>query len=389
LLYNYHHSNLRDAVEAYIQLAQEKGMSYEEARRTLFLWYMGLSGILIGILGIANQVVGFIAGIGSAIFQKQLEQIFDTQPALLLANYQEHRQQFQEWLNRGYPIIFVAHSQGNFFVNAYSINSWLQPTDPNAPKPVIRVIHLATTTTRTAFQDSKSPYYTAEEDLVIATFVRNLAKIGINANVLPPNIKLGCSNCASELGDRFVRGFIEVYLNSKYPAGKSFLEIVSETIRRFTVEMIEEWYANFGVTPGDPFYEFNKLALNDRCPICGIDPPRFERLTCGSSISAYGGYQVTTIIVDVYDLPKDTTLSSYFEPYYIPDSICISHPPGMEKIKAIRIGRNVGTPNLPLIADFKVNTYRQKDPLTSKVVVIIVGEEGGKAWDFSLSASCK
>ncbi len=394
MLYNYHHSEVRDAVEAYIQLAQEIGMSYEEARKTLFLWYMALSGALIGFT--PSPVIKVLITETSSILALKLNEIYETQIEKLLANYQEHKQKIQEWLNRGFPIIFVAHSQGNFFVNAYSDKGWLQPTDTNAPPPVIRVIHLATPTTKTAFQDFRSPYYTAAEDLVIAKFVRALAKIGLDANILQPNISLGCGDCASELNDFTVHSFTKVYLNLKYPLDKPFLEIVREDIERFTEEMINEWYTNLiGTSSGDPFYEFNKLALNDTCPICGIDPfsitdrqidpPRFEKLTCGSSVEASGGYQVTTIIVDVSELPKNTTLHSYFEPYYIPDSICISHPPGVEQVKEIKVGRRVGTPNLPLNSYFKVNTYREMNPLTSKVVVIIVGEEPSTAWNFSLS----
>ncbi len=46
-----------------------------------------------------------------------------------------------------------------------------------------------------------------------------------------------------------------------------------------------------------------------------------------------------------------------------------------EQVKAIKIGRKVGTPDLPLNSYFKMNTYREMNPLTSKVVVITVGKE--------------
>ncbi|WP_297454052.1 hypothetical protein [Persephonella sp.] len=397
LLYNYHHSVVRDSVEAYIQLTQEAGMTYEEARKTLFLWYMIISGAATNTLN-GSPIAKTIAELIRTWMASKLADIYQSQPDLLTQNYEEHKQKIQGWLNKGYPIIFVSHSQGNFFVNAYSDKGWLKPTDNSAPPAVIRVIHLATPATKTALGDNRSPYYTAVEDKVIAKFVNFAAKSGLGINILQPNVQLGCNDCSSELGDWLVHSFTKVYLNQNYPAGNSFLQIVKSNIETFTKEAINEWYTNIiGAPSGDPFYEFNKLALNDQCPICGIDPraiggrqidpPRFEKLTCGSTIGAGGHYQVTTLIVDVSELPKNTTLHSIFEPYYIPDSICISHPPGVEQVKEIKIGRNAGTPNLPLNSYFKVNTYREMNPLTSKVIVIIVGEDPDTAWNFSLSCN--
>ncbi|RUM59835.1 MAG: hypothetical protein DSY59_03930 [Persephonella sp.] len=201
-----------------------------------------------------------------------------------------------------------------------------------------------------------------------------------------------------DLRDVTLHGLTTVYLNKKYPQQKPFYSIVQDKIEYFTQDAINEWYRNIIGDSSNPFYEFDKLALGGICPICGIDPrnigdrqidpPRFEKLTCGSTIYASGAYQVSTLIIDVSDLPRNTTLHSEFEPYYIPDSICISHPPGVEKVKEIKIGRNVGTPNLPLNSYFNVNTsFTNVNPLNNKVIVIIVGEDPSTAWDFQLSCN--
>ncbi|TCK04028.1 hypothetical protein [Phorcysia thermohydrogeniphila] len=401
LLYNYHVGKIDDIVEAYIQLVQEKGMSFEEARETVHLWIMAFQGILQDFSN--NAIVSFYLELFSSYLKKRADELLTQNLNTLIRNYQEHREVLQDWLNKGYPILLIPHSQGNFFVNAYAQNNWLTPTDPNAPPPVVKVLHLATPATKTAFENpSESPYYTLEEDLVIAKLVSAAAEHLLNISILPPNTKLACGNtleCIYKLKDFTLHSFTKTYLNPKYPASLSMRNLVLNTVVSFTQTQIEKWYENLIGNVDAEFYEFEKLSLNNRCPICGIDPtsitdrqidpPRVENLDCSSqtSITASGGYQVTTIIVDVSKVGNNRTLNFYFEPYYVPDSICISHPPGNEIYKRIRIGRNEGTPDLPVIDNFVVNSFFGKDPLKSKVVIIIVGEEPSTAWDFELSCN--
>lgn len=398
LLYNYHMGKVNDAVEAYIQLCLESGMTFEEARKTLYLWLAKLNNIAIPpTLSPIYQL--FFDKYLDKITEKQVEKLTEENYGILLKNYQEHKEKLQEWLNKGYPVILVAHSQGNFFANAYADNGWLQPSDNSAPPPVVRVLHLATPATKLALEDGKAIYYTASEDLVIAKFVRFASDLALDIQILPPNISLNCGSiavCPFRLHDPTLHSFVNTYLNENYPPGNSMRSLVRTALEGFMRSAVEEWYSNLIGAPGSNFYEFEKLALNGRCPVCGIDPtkiagrqidpPRIVELDCSNNpgVAMRGGYQVTTFILDTSKLPKNSSLNFYFEPYYIPDSICISHPPGNEIYKRIKIGRNAGTPDLPINESFQVNNFYGVDPLKSKVVVIIVGEDPQTAWDFEI-----
>lgn len=134
-------------------------------------------------------------------FAKNLSKLLSS--PLTEQNYQEHRAKIDNWVGAGKKLLFVAHSQGNLFVNdAYRYATINQKISSDS----VKVIHIAP-----ASPTTNGPHILADQDFVINA-LRVLGTVPSITHLIPP-YKFGGNNAGREfLG----HSLIKTYLNPAF-----------------------------------------------------------------------------------------------------------------------------------------------------------------------------
>ncbi|MBF7691544.1 hypothetical protein I2F30_12485, partial [Acinetobacter sp. SCC474] len=134
-------------------------------------------------------------------FAKNLSKLLSSPPTE--QNYQEHRAKIDNWVGGGKKLLFVAHSQGNLFVNeAYRYATINQKISSDS----VKVIHIAP-----ASPTTNGPHILADQDLVINA-LRVLGTVPSITHLIPIYKPFG--NNAGR--DRIGHSLIKTYLNPAF-----------------------------------------------------------------------------------------------------------------------------------------------------------------------------
>lgn len=118
-------------------------------------------------------------------------------------NYQEHRAKIDNWVGAGKKLLFVAHSQGNLFVNeAYRYATINQKISSDS----VKVIHIAPASPMT-----NGPHILVDQDLVIKGL--RLAGTVPSVTHLIPQYKFGGNNAGRDV---MGHSLIKTYLNPAF-----------------------------------------------------------------------------------------------------------------------------------------------------------------------------
>ncbi|EEZ01012.1 hypothetical protein VOA_003464 [Vibrio sp. RC586] len=200
LLYNYT-AGFEDFVETFEQRLLEHG-ALLEGRFELFFeairgdgpWWRKIIDTVSGTAGILEGFVEWAKAKTIAL----LTSSWGNPPTNV--NYAEHRARIENWALEGKKLLFVAHSQGNLFVNpAYDYALRLLPGES------ISVVHIAPASPRLS-----GPHSLADLDLVI-NGLRLTGNVADNTDSIPGYLlrPAGTNGKRDPLG----HGFIEIYIN--------------------------------------------------------------------------------------------------------------------------------------------------------------------------------
>lgn len=200
LLYNYT-NGFEDFVETFEQrLLEHEGLL--EGRFELFFeairgegpWWQTIINTVSSSMELFESLVGW----HKAKTINELTSLFSTPPTEV--NYLEHRTRINNWVLEGKKLLFVAHSQGNLFVNA-AYDYALEQTSSES----VSVVHIAP-----ASPKLNGPHTLANLDLVI-NGLRLTGNVVPNTNNIPGYLlrPAGVNGKKDILG----HGLMEIYIN--------------------------------------------------------------------------------------------------------------------------------------------------------------------------------
>lgn len=199
-LYNYS-NGFEDFIETFEQRLQEHGGLLAE-RFELFFEALSGDGLWWRrIIGSVGSAAGILEGIGQAYESfviNRLTSLFAEPPTAI--NYLEHRARIQNLILEGKKLLFVAHSQGNLFVNpAYDYALTLTGEES------VQVVHIAP-----ASPTLNGPHVLADKDIVI-NGLRAFGSVPGITDVIPGYLvrPAGANNQKDILG----HGLQEIYIN--------------------------------------------------------------------------------------------------------------------------------------------------------------------------------
>lgn len=200
VLYNYS-SGFKDIVETFGRSLEEQD-GLLEGRFELFFEALAGDGawwnaIKTSVTSTADILSGFVELYEDAAVQN-LTTLFNNPPTAV--NYQEHRTRIANRVLEGKKILFVAHSQGNLFVNAaYDFAASTAPVDS------VKVVHIAPATTTL-----RGSHTLADTDLVI-NGLRAVGSVVDSTDTIPDHL----SRAAGQNGktDILGHGLVEIYMN--------------------------------------------------------------------------------------------------------------------------------------------------------------------------------
>jgi hypothetical protein len=133
---------------------------------------------------------------------------------------------------QGYPILVVAHSEGNMF--AQQLHERLQLKVPNAYNQTLfdlsRSLQVVNVATPAAVSDT-GKYVTSSEDIVINFLARILSTISL---LLQPAAANADSSLKTYLSDPSGHGFVSVYLNPNLPVNNGSSASMEAEVMRLT-----------------------------------------------------------------------------------------------------------------------------------------------------------
>ena len=136
-------------------------------------------------------------------------------PPLTIKNYEEHQTKIDSWVLEGKKLLFVAHSQGNLFVNtAYTYTTSKVSSDS------VKVIHIAP-----ASPIINGPHVLADQDLVI-NGLRAFGTVSPVTHSIPIYKPLMNNHGRDFLG----HGLIETYMNPAFGMDESIKRHVDQAL---------------------------------------------------------------------------------------------------------------------------------------------------------------
>ncbi|WP_220271704.1 hypothetical protein [Shewanella morhuae] len=202
VLYNYS-NGFEDFVETFEQrLLEHEGIL--EGRYELFLDALnGQGSWWESIIASISSLAGVFDGIREWFQAKAIEQLATlvSNPPTI-SNYMEHKTRIDNWVLEGRKLLFVAHSQGNLFVNAahdYAKNK--------VPTNSLKVIHIA----------PASPILNGQHTLADLDLVINGLRLVGSVAEITDNIPGYLSRPTGSNGkkDALGHGLLEIYLNQE------------------------------------------------------------------------------------------------------------------------------------------------------------------------------
>jgi hypothetical protein len=202
VLYNYS-SGFEDFVETFEQrLREQEGLL--EGRFELFFEALNGEGpwwskIIETVSSAADILGGFVDWYQATVIQK-LTTLFGNPPTMV--NYAEHKSRIDNWILEGKKLLFVAHSQGNLFVNA-AYNYALTKTTADS----VKVVHIAP-----ASPSLNGSHTLADLDLVI-NGLRAFGSVPDITDYIPGYLlrPAGVNGKKDILG----HGLLEIYINQR------------------------------------------------------------------------------------------------------------------------------------------------------------------------------
>lgn len=199
----YNHTNgLEDFVETFEQRLREQ----EELAGRYELFFQAITGqgtfltrLSTRIAEVATNMNQFSQVVQARVI-RNLTTLLADPPTM--SNYQEHRTRIDNWGLEGKKLLFIAHSQGNLFVNNaynYALNTL---TAEN-----VKVVHVAP-----ASPLLSGPHVLANQDLVI-NGLRAVGSVASNTHSIPVYIPFGNNHGRDLMG----HGFTETYMNAAFP----------------------------------------------------------------------------------------------------------------------------------------------------------------------------
>ena len=200
VLYNYS-DGFEDFVETFEQRLQEQE-GLLEGRFELFFEALNGDGpwwskIIETVSSSADILGGFVDWYQASVVQ-QLTTLFGNPPTTV--NYAEHKSRIDNWILEGKKLLFVAHSQGNLFVNA-AYNYATSKTTSDS----VKVVHIAP-----ASPSLNGSHTLADLDLVI-----NGLRVAGSVPSITDNIPGYLLRPAGVNGKKDIRGhgLLEIYIN--------------------------------------------------------------------------------------------------------------------------------------------------------------------------------
>ncbi len=200
VMYNYT-NGLEDFAETFEQRLQEQEQllngRYElffEALRGGGTWWQNITNTISS----ASDILDAIAERDKAELIQKLSSLLGDPPSI--NNYQEHQAKIDNWVLKGFKLLYVAHSQGNLFVNeAYRY------TTTKVDAESVKVVHIAP-----ASPIVNGPHTLANLDLVI-NGLRLVGNVVENTDDIPGYLfrPAGVNGGKDILG----HGLIEIYIN--------------------------------------------------------------------------------------------------------------------------------------------------------------------------------
>ena len=199
----YNKSNgLEDFVETFDQRMKEQNGILAE-RFELFFESINGGGSwwtsIVGSIAAASQLLDALSDSARSTAIRNLTTLLANPPTAI--NYQEHRSRIDNYVVEGKKLLFVAHSQGNLFVNpAYNY------AVAKMPSSAIKVVHIAP-----ASGITNGPYFLADLDLVI----NGLRLLGGTVKDITDPIPGYLLRPAGSNGLRDIKGhgILEIYIN--------------------------------------------------------------------------------------------------------------------------------------------------------------------------------
>ncbi|MDR2099943.1 MAG: hypothetical protein LBP40_03835 [Campylobacteraceae bacterium] len=207
LLYNKTFGLFEDLIEVFEQRTAELEYKSIQNRYELFFdivngdgpWHKWASDTMSGYKSMSDKMSADFLGL---VITKTKESLSNSETE---ADYAEHRRKIDSWADEGKKLLFIAHSQGNLFVNvAY------EHTKDRVGEQSVKVIHLAPVSVKT-----NGIHILADKDYVAAGlswFSFLLGGVPEVTHDIPYYIfrPAGANGKKDILG----HGFVEIYINS-------------------------------------------------------------------------------------------------------------------------------------------------------------------------------
>ncbi len=264
LVYNYS-NGFEDFVETFEQrLREQEGLLAE--RYELFFesihgggdWW----GIIIETVPSAIELRDELTDFAQAAAVEILTKFIENPPTL--ENYSEQQTRIDTWIAEGKKLLFVAHSQGNLFVNVAYDYALTQNTREEA----VKVVHIGP-----ASPTLRGEYVLADQDLVI----NGLRLVGSVPNItdfIPPYLfrPAGLNGETDFLG----HGLLEIYLNPQIHISTSVKSYIDDALNSLAPPSVEASTGLFTATLTWSGLGDVDLSIQEPLPLSPWDLVNFE-----------------------------------------------------------------------------------------------------------------
>ena len=217
-LYNYS-NGFEDFVETFEQRLLEHD-ALLEGRFELFLdsingtgkWWVNLKNSIVSLKGLIDSLQDWF----KAESIRQLSSLLANPPTI--ENYEEHKTRIDNWVVEGRKLLFVAHSQGNLFVNSAYNHTILK-----APIDSVKVIHIAP-----ASATLNGEHTLADLDLVINGLRVTGSVPAITDDI--PNYLSRPASIISGKKDILGHGLLEIYINQELDISRKIYEQINTAL---------------------------------------------------------------------------------------------------------------------------------------------------------------